>query len=151
MNIGTISGRAFVTVAQNTPLSEVAHLMSSAHVGAVIVTEGGGDQSRLVGMVTDRDIVSAQLQTAKDLTSLSAGAVMTRNLLTLSPDESIDGAITHMRARGVRRAPVVSAQGIPLALITTDDLISHVSCELVSIAGIVAQQSQHERVIAQSD
>jgi CBS domain-containing protein len=145
MNVGQICRARLVKAAQNTPLSEVAQLMSTQHVGAVVVTDGDGEKAPLAGIITDRDIVSAQLDQAKDLSSLSAGAAMTRNVLTLAKDESIDGAIAHMRARGVRRAPIVSAEGIPIGLVSVDDLIAQLSFKLFSIAGIVSQQSQRER------
>ena len=145
MNVGQITGGRLVKVAQSAPLSEVAQLMTAEHVGAVVVTDGSGDRAPLVGIITDRDIVSAQLDQAKDLSSVSAGAAMTRVVLTLAQNESIDGAIAHMRARGVRRAPIVSPEGIPLGLVSTDDLIAQLSLKLFSLAGIVTQQTQRER------
>ena len=145
MNVGQICGGRVVKVAQNTPLSEVARVMCTESVGAVVVTDGSGERAPLVGIITDRDIVSAQLERTHDLSSLSAGAVMTRNVLALTQNESIDGAIAHMRARSVRRAPVVSAEGIPVGFVSTDDLIAQLSFKLLSIAGIVAQQTRRER------
>ena len=142
MNVGQISGGRLVKVSQHTPLSEVARVMTTHHVGAVIVTENADDDSPLVGVITDRDIVTAQLQQTRDLSSLSADAVMTRAVLTLTREESIDGAIAHMCARNVRRAPIVSAGGVPVGMISTDDLIAQMSFKLFSIAGIVAKQSQ---------
>jgi CBS domain-containing protein len=145
MKLGQICGGRLVKVAQNTPLWEVARIMSDQHVGAVVVTDGDEERAPLVGIITDRDIVSAQLDHPKDLGSLSAGGAMTRAVLTLPANESIDGAIAHMRARNVRRAPIVSADGVPVGVVSTDDLIAQLSFKLFSIAGIVAQQSQRER------
>lgn len=141
MNVGQLTGGRLVKVGRNASLSEVARLMTREQVGAVVVTESSAARAPLAGIITDRDIVNAQLDQAKDLSSISAEAVMTRNVLTLAPEESIDGAIAHMRARGVRRAPVMSADGVPVGLISTDDLISQVSSELLGIATIVTQQS----------
>jgi len=145
MTVGQICGRRLVKVAQNTPLSEVASIMTTQHVGAVVVVDGNSDRAPLVGIITDRDIVNAQLEYAQDLSSLSARAAMTQNVLSLPHDESIDGAIAHMRARSVRRAPVISADGIPVGLISVDDLIAQLSFKLFSLAGMVAQQVQRER------
>ena len=119
--------------------------MATHNVGAVIITENAEDDSPLVGVITDRDIVNAQLDQARDLASLSAEAVMTRNVLTLTPDESLDGAIAHMRARNVRRAPIISTEGVPVGMISTDDLIAQMSFKLFSLAGIVAKQSRKEQ------
>lgn len=145
MNIGQICGGRVVKVPRSTPLSEVARLMSAEHVGAVIVTDGSHQQAPLSGIITDRDIVNAQLEHAKDLASLSAGEAMTKHVLTLTPDESIDGAIAHMRSRNVRRAPIVSAGGVPVGLVSVDDLIGQLSSDLVRIASMVAQQPQAEQ------
>jgi CBS domain-containing protein len=144
MNIGQICSSRLVRVAQNAPLSEVARKMSVERVGAVVVTDGEGEHAPLAGIITDRDIVSAQLEQAKDLASLSAGAIMTRDVLALSQDESIDGAIAHMRARSVRRAPVVAPDGAPIGLVSTDDLVAQLAFKLFNIASIVARQSQRE-------
>lgn len=145
MNIGQICRGRIVKAPQSAPLSEVARLMSFEHVGAVIVTDGNHREAPLVGIITDRDIVNAQLEQAKDLASLSAGEAMTKQVLTLTRDESIDGAIAHMRARNVRRAPVVSAGGVPLGLVSVDDLIGQLSIDLSSIASMVARQPQREQ------
>jgi CBS domain-containing protein len=98
MNIGQLCRHRVIKVPQSTSLSEVARVMSTEHVGAVIVTDGSHEQAPVVGIITDRDIVNAQLDQAKDLASLSAESAMTKNVLTLMRDESIDGAIAHMRA-----------------------------------------------------
>jgi len=145
MNVGQICGGRLVKASKNAPLSEIAGLMSTHHVGAVVVTEGKGPRAAVVGIITDRDIVSAQLAQAMDLGSLSAEGVMTRKVLTLDPGESIDGAIAHMRARGVRRAPVVSADGVAVGMISIDDLLAQLAFKLINIAGIVARQTQRER------
>jgi len=145
MNVGQVSGGRLVKVSQHTPVSEVARVMATHNVGAVIITENAEDDSPLVGVITDRDIVNAQLDQARDLASLSAEAVMTRNVLTLTPDESLDGAIAHMRARNVRRAPIISTEGVPVGMISTDDLIAQMSFKLFSLAGIVAKQSRKEQ------
>ena len=119
-------------------------LMSAEHVGAIVVTAGGAVHPRVVGIVTDRDIVRVQLEKAGDLSSLSAGEAMTAKPLVFQEHEPIDSAIAHMRARGVRRAPVVAADGKPIGLISTDDLLGHLATTLIGIAGIVARQVRKE-------
>jgi len=144
MNIGQLCRHRVIKVPQSTSLAEVARVMSTEHVGAVIVTDGSHDQAPVAGIITDRDIVNAQLDQAKDLASLSAASAMTKNVLTLTRDESIDGAIAHMRARNVRRAPIVSADAVPVGLVSVDDLIGQLSFDLSEIASIVAGQSRYE-------
>jgi predicted transcriptional regulator len=145
MNVGQLCRHRVVKVPQSTSLAEVARAMCTEHVGAVIVTDSSHEQAPVVGIITDRDIVSAQLQQAKDLASVNAASAMTKNVLTLGQDESIDGAIAHMRARNVRRAPVVSAGGAPVGLVSVDDLIGQLSFDLFEMASIVVRQPRYER------
>jgi len=145
MDIGTLCSHNLITIATGAPLAEAARLMREAHVGAVVVTEGGLDHPRVVGIITDRDIVRAQLGRTVDLSSLSAVEAMTRDPLVLSEEESIDGAIAHLRARGVRRAPVARADGTPVGLISVDDLLQHLAGKLSGLAGIVAWQVRQEQ------
>jgi CBS domain-containing protein len=144
MNVGEVCRSRVVSLPQTASLAEVARRMTDEHVGAIIVTDDNSEHARLVGIITDRDIVTAQLQQARDLASLNVGATMTRDVLTLLENEPLDGAIAHMRAKKVRRAPVVSPEGVPIGLVSVDDLIAQLSLKLVGIAGIVAQQSRRE-------
>jgi CBS domain-containing protein len=144
MNVGNLCSRRLVKVSIGEPISEVARLMQDRHVGAVVVTEGNGAQARVVGIITDRDIVRAQLARTADLTSLSAGETMTRDPLVVFEQDSIDGTIAHLRARGVRRAPVARDDGTPVGLVSSDDLLAHVAEKLIGLAGAVAQQVRKE-------
>jgi CBS domain-containing protein len=144
MNIGNLCSRRLISVSTGAPISEAACLMRDERVGAVVVTGGGVGHSRVAGILTDRDIVRAQLARSADLTRLSAEETMTRHPLVLSEHESIDGAIAHLRARGVRRAPVVREDGTPIGLISVDDLLAHLAVKLIGLAGIVARQVRME-------
>ncbi len=145
MNVGDLCTRRVIAVSTSAPLSEVAQLMSAEHVGAVVVTRGGAAGPHVTGIITDRDIVRSQLERTADLSRLSAGETMTANPLVLGEHESVEGAIAHLRARGVRRAPVMAADGTPLGLISVDDLLAHLATVLIGAAAIVAQQTRKER------
>ena len=145
MNVAELCTRRAIVVPMSATLTEVAQLMGDEHVGAVVVTAAGGSSPHVAGIITDRDIVRAQLERTADLSRLSAGATMTRNPLVLDEHESIEGAIAHLRARGVRRAPVTAADGRPIGLVSVDDLLVHLATSLVGAATIVAQQPRAER------
>lgn len=144
MLVASLTRRLPVSVSMGAPISDVACMMRDQHIGAVVVTERGLERPRVVGMITDRDIVRAQLERTADLSRLSAGEVMTRNPLVIGEGESVDGAIAHLRARGVRRAPVVATDGTLVGLISTDDLLAHVAHKLISIAETVGCQQRVE-------
>ena len=144
MVVGSLCSRPAVSVATGAPVADVARLMRDEHVGAVVVTDLRGDRLRPAGIITDRDIVSAQVSRTADLSRLAAADIMTRNPLVLDEEESVDGAIAHLRARGVRRAPVVSRDGALVGLISADDLFAHVARELVALGEIIARQRRAE-------
>jgi CBS domain-containing protein len=145
MLVGTLCSHHPVTVSTGAPMSDVARLMRDERVGAVIVTASDRGRAHVVGMITDRDIVRAQLERTADLSRLSASEVMTRNPLVIGEEESVDGAIAHLRARGVRRAPVIAPDGSLVGLISADDLLMNVARKLIGLAEIVALQRQNER------
>lgn len=144
MLVGSLCSLRPACVSTGAPISDVARLMRDRHIGAVIVTEGDPERPRAIGMITDRDIIRAQYERTADLSRLSAGQVMTRNPLVIGEQDSADGAIAHLRARGVRRAPVVAPDGAVVGLISADDLLSHIARKLIGLAEIVGWQRQVE-------
>lgn len=140
MNVGEVCTRDLVSAPSGAPLSELARLMAERGVGAVVVTKSPIDAPVPAGMITDRDILRAQLTRKATLDNLRAGDVMTRDPLVLDEACSLEDAIHRMRSRGVRRAPVVSASGALVGLLSTDDLVSQVAHEIVSLARVLERQ-----------
>jgi CBS domain-containing protein len=144
MNIGPLCNRDLVSVAAGTPLHEVARLMCEHHVGAVVITKSPLDQPVPVGMITDRDITRAQLDSARDLSELSSEEIMTRDPLVLCEDEAVEQGLGRMRARGVRRAPVATAHGTLVGVVSTDNLIAQLARELNALARLLDLQPINE-------
>jgi len=140
MNVGQICNRHLLSAPASAPLSEVARLMHEAHVGAVVVTKAPIDAPVAVGMITDRDIMRAQLNRVADLSRLRAEDVMTRDPLVINENSSVEDAIRQLRVRGVRRAPVLSESGALVGLISTDDLVAQVAREIVGLARVLERQ-----------
>jgi CBS domain-containing protein len=87
-------------------LGEAAQLMKSEHIGALPVVENG----RLVGVLTDRDIVVRVVAEGRDAQSVQIGDIASRELVTADPDQPIDEALRLMARRRVRRLPVVEGE-----------------------------------------
>jgi CBS domain-containing protein len=102
------------------------------------------DQPVAVGVITDRDITHAQLDRARNLSQIFSDQVMTRNPLVLCEDDAVEEALGRMRARGVRRAPVTTAHGMLVGVISTDDLIAQISRELSALAHLLDLQPIRE-------
>jgi CBS domain-containing protein len=87
----------------DTPLTEVAEIMARDEVGVVpLVVE-----DRLVGVVTDRDIVVRGLAAGKDVRGMPAREVASGDLVAVKPDDDLSDALQLMARYQVRRLPVV--------------------------------------------
>ena len=82
---------------------EAAKVMASEDVGSVPVVKGG----RLVGIVTDRDLVVRVLAEGRDPNSTTVGEIASSDLETVSPDDDLGTALRKMASSKVRRLPVV--------------------------------------------
>ncbi len=142
MNVGRIASRQAVTVPPGASLEQAAEKMLQNSIGALVVTIKVDDRSVVAGIITDRDIVRARLEHAGSLSTLNVADVMTRAPLVLDAGDSLAGAIRHLRARGVRRAPVVGRDGQLLGLVSTDDLLGAIAAELAGLAHLVARQGR---------
>jgi CBS domain-containing protein len=68
---------------------------------------------------------------------------MIRSPLEISEGLQLDEAIRLMRAHNVRRAPVVSADGSLIGMVSVDDLIASIAEEMIGLAAVLARQSLH--------
>lgn len=105
------------TATCETSLRDVAAIMRDNDVGAVPVVEDG----KLVGIVTDRDIVVRAVADGKNSDS-NAGEAMTAELFTVKPDDFVFEAIRLMGDKQVRRIPVVTPDGTLAGIIAMADV-----------------------------
>lgn len=98
-------------------LCEAAERMAERNVGDVLVVSGGG----LRGIVTDRDIVIRALARHLDPEQITIGDIISGDVATVEPDDSIEYAIDLMRERAVRRLPVCMGDE-PIGVLSIGDL-----------------------------
>lgn len=106
------------TCAPESNLREVADKMEDDDVGSIPVIENG----RLIGLVTDRDIVCRVIADGKDTRTTTARDAMTADLVTCTPDESIIEAIHKMGEHQIRRIPVCDPGGRLQGFISIGDI-----------------------------
>lgn len=144
MNVGEVCSREVYILKADEPLASAVAEMMKRHIGAIVVVAPEPDCLRPVGIVTDRDVVRGQVSLKKDLPSLTLREVMTSAPLTVSETSGIAEAIERLRARSVRRAPVVNDSGDLVGIVSIDDLLPVVSEELGALARLVGSQARLE-------
>lgn len=132
------------TVGVTVDIVDAAKLMRDQHVGDLIVTEPRGTQTVPVGILTDRDIVVGVIARRVAPDAVTVGDTMTRNLLTVREDASLEFALREMRRHGVRRAPVVRANGDLVGVIAIDDVIQHLATQLGRLADLIRIEQDAE-------
>lgn len=115
--VSEIMTPAPVSVRPGQPAADAARIMRDNGIGNVLVVE----HDRLVGLVTDRDIVMRVVAERRDPATTAVGDICSRDLATVAPDEDADEAVARMRERGVRRVPVVS-EGSPVGILSIGDM-----------------------------
>jgi len=102
---------------------EAARLMRDEDVGIVPIVEGG----KLVGTVTDRDIVTRVVAEGKTPESVTVGEIASRELVTIDPQQDLDDALRLMARHQVRRVPVVEEDGTLVGIVAQKDVAMHAS------------------------
>ena len=115
-----IMSRTLLTVAPGDRLKEVAERMVSRDVGAALVTEGVTDSEKLVGIVTERDVLRAVARGIDEGTLVAD--LMTPDPETMEPDESTQHAAVLMIHGGFRHLPIVEGDQV-VGMLSIRDLM----------------------------
>jgi CBS domain-containing protein len=144
MSVTHVLNPNVATTVVNESIVEAAVLMRQEHVGDLIVVERRGQAQVPVGIITDRDIVVSVVAKGVAPASLRVGDAMTRDVLTVREDSSLEFALREMRRFGVRRAPVVRSNGDLVGVIAVDDLIQHLAVQLSRLADLIRVEQDAE-------
>jgi len=145
MKVGELCNREVVVVEPGASIKESAALMRRYHVGDLVVVEDRGAQKVPRGILTDRDIVVGLLAENIDPDKISAGDLMSFDLLCAREEDDLLDSLQEMRRRGVRRLPVVNAAGGLEGILTLDDLLEVFAEQLGGLARLVGNEQTHER------
>jgi len=118
--------REVITVAPEATVFEIADAMDEHSIGCVVVTDPAG---RPLGIVTDRDLVRRVVAAGRDAEKTRARDVMSGDVATASANDPLPRVIEIMRARGIRRLPLVE-HGQVSAIVALDDIVAELSSDL---------------------
>ena len=129
MKVKEVMHKGVDWVSPTTPVTELAKLMRARDVGCIPI----GENDRLIGMVTDRDIVCQGLADDNfDARRATARDVMTDGIHCCREEDDLAKAVHHMEMLQVRRLPVINKSKRMVGIISLGDVSHSVSGDLLS-------------------
>lgn len=119
--VSDVMTRGVRTLTPDDSLQQAAQAMESMDVGALPVCEDG----RLVGMVTDRDLVLRGMAPGYPAESTRLDGMITRQVQCCREEDALDDVLRQMGAAGIRRLPVLDAQQQLVGMLTLGDVAAH--------------------------
>jgi CBS domain-containing protein len=116
-----------ISVKSDSSLRAAVETMWKMKVGSVIVVDSQGN---LAGIVTERDVIYSAASGLFEQKSASVGAVMSRNVITVGPQENLSVAIDKMRSFNLRHIVVVDPK--PVGMVAMRDVLD-VSLRLLAL------------------
>lgn len=145
LNAGDICNRIVTVANRRMSVVEAARLMREQHVGSLVVVDDGADGRRPVGMLTDRDIVTAVVAKEIDPATVCVEDLMSTDIVTAQETDSMTDMLGAMRSKGLRRLPVIGAGGSLVGLVTMDDLLEIQAEQLKGLVQAIESEQRRER------
>jgi CBS domain-containing protein len=144
MDLTSLCTREVVGIDAQSSLRDAAALMCDEHVGALVVVTGD-EPSKVVGVVTDRDLALEGLGRGETRADIRVGHLAKTPPMAVRADATLREAITSMEQGGVRRLLVVDDDGGVVGLISADDLLEALSQEFESLARALRKGISREK------
>ena len=135
MKAAALFHRTVTSCTDRDTLEQAAGLLWRHNIGCLPVL---GDDGRLVGMITDRDIMIAAFLQGAPLRSMTVSSVMIKEVMTCGADDEIDVIVGQLLARRLRRIPVIDADRRVIGIISLNDIARAAIANQLSIGGIAA-------------
>ena len=113
-------GSSVVTIAPSAAIRDAAGKLREKNIAALVVTSGDA----VLGLISERDIVRALARQGERTCGLSVGEVMTRDIVTIGPEDSLRRAMSLMTRHRTRHLLVLK-DGEPAGIVSTGDVIKH--------------------------
>jgi len=129
--IQSMSQRHVVSLGPEASVHEAACVMTRANCGSVLVTDAAG---AMLGILTERDLMTRVLAKGLDPATTSVAKVMTRNPQCIGPEAKVADAVLVMIERGFRHLPIVAEGGRILGVFSARDALPRELNTAVSLA-----------------
>jgi CBS domain-containing protein len=124
MNVETIlrdKGDWVATIRPDATIAAAIDMLNRERVGALVVSEDGGE---VAGVLSERDIVRALGRHGEDLLSRSVEDIMTRDVITCEPGDTVGELMSEMTNRRIRHLPVV-VEGRLRGIVSIGDVVKN--------------------------
>jgi CBS domain-containing protein len=135
MKISALFHRSVTSCTNRDTLSRAASLLWQHDIGCLPVL---GDDGRVCGMITDRDIAMAAFLQGAPLRSISVSSVMSKDLAACGPDDDLDAVVQTLIGRQLHRLPVIDDDRRLVGIISLNDLARASSSGKVPAASVAA-------------
>ena len=119
MKVSNLIQRDIVTCSDRDSANHAAALMWQYDVGCLPVI---GEDRRVIGMITDRDIAMAAFLQGRPLQSITVSTVMAKDVVTCAESDSLTDIEHAMQYRQIHRVPVVDADGVLVGIVSINDI-----------------------------
>ena len=144
MSVGEFCNREVIVANKDTTVVEIAQLMRQHHVGSIVIVESNGPNNVPVGIITDRDIVLEIVAPQLDLDAVTAGDIMSGELLIAREVDGLWETLKRMRSHGVRRVPVINDEEVLLGILSVDDTLEILSNEFSELVSLMNRERHKE-------
>lgn len=114
-------GQRVVTLRDEDDLQQAAEILDQNRIGAAVALDRHG---KVAGVLSERDIVRRVAEQGADALRMSISEAMTRDVITATPNDSIDEGLELMTDRRIRHLPIVS-EGELIGIVSIGDLVKH--------------------------
>jgi CBS domain-containing protein len=144
MSVGELCNRTVIVTARTTRLDEAARLMREHHVGSVVVVDETAAGNKAAGIVTDRDIVIEVVASGVNPATVTVEEIMAPDLVVANERDDLLDTLTRMRAKGIRRLPVVNGGGTLVGILSLDDVLGVLAEQVDGMVKAIAQEQARE-------
>ncbi len=124
-------GSRVLTIAAHATVAEVVQKLVKFNCGSLVVCDDAGgsndncDHGRMIGIITERDILRVVAARKAPLEELRVSDTMTREPVTCSPNDSVEHAMGLMTDRRIRHLPIVDDDGRLIGMVSIGDLVKN--------------------------
>ncbi|MGE0826649.1 MAG: CBS domain-containing protein [Candidatus Binatia bacterium] len=144
MSLATFTHRPVHTIALSCTITEAAQRMCQHQVGALVIIDS--QELSPLGVLTDRDIV-AMIAEELNPQEATVAQFLRASLQTAAITDSFDDVLSKMRAHGVRRLPIVDANGHLCGMVTLDDILVLLGNEMADVAATITGEIDQESML----